>query len=247
MLATARFAGLADGFAGRGRTGLALGAAAAFALLLSACGTDYASSDPAFPGDVEARHPIVVATAPTILDVYPIGSALDARSVAELRAFGKRYQSLGSGELVILTPDRRNADARAVAEIRKTLRAAGVRSAIGAGSYAPIDRDRSAPIRVAFLGLKAEVKTPCGLWPDDLASGSSLQGWKNEPYANFGCATQAMLAAQVDDPRDFVQSRALAPSDVAMRTRAIEDVRRGADPGTAWVTGLTAIGGVGGN
>ena len=43
-----------------------------------------------------------------------------------------------------------------------------------------------------------------------------------------------MIAAQVDDPRDFVQPRALGPSDVAMRTRAIEAVRKGQDPGTQW-------------
>jgi len=77
-----------------------------------------------------------------------------------------------------------------------------------------------------------------------LASGSSVEGWKNEPYSNFGCATQSMIAAQVDDPRDFVQPRALGPSDVAMRTRAIEAVRNGQDPGTQWGndTQLTPIG-----
>ncbi len=90
------------------------------------------------------------------------------------------------------------------------------------------------------MGLKAKVATPCGNWPEDLASGSSLEGWKNEPYANFGCASQAVLAAQVDDPRDFVQPRALGPSDVAMRMRAIEDVRNGKDPGTDWATDLDA-------
>ncbi len=93
------------------------------------------------------------------------------------------------------------------------------------------------------MGLKAEVRTPCGSWPEDLASGSSLEGWKNEPYANFGCATQSVVAAQVDDPRDFVQARTLGPSDVAMRTRAIQDVRNGQDPATAWSTNLTPIGG----
>ena len=92
-------------------------------------------------------------------------------------------------------------------------------------------------------GVKAVVPTACGQWPEDLASGSSVEGWKNEPYSNFGCATQSMIAAQVDDPRDFVQPRALGPSDVAMRTRAIEAVRNGQDPGTQWKdTVLTPIG-----
>ncbi len=62
-------------------------------------------------------------------------------------------------------------------------------------------------------------------------------------YSNFGCASQSMIAAQVDDPRDFVEPRALEPSDVAMRTRAIEAVRNGQDPGTQWKdTVLTPIG-----
>ena len=87
----------------------------------------------------------------------------------------------------------------------------------------------------------------CGQWPHDLASGgNSIESWKNESYWNFGCATQSVLAAQVDDPRDFARARALGPSDVEMRLRAIEDVRNGQDPGTNWKVKLTPIGQVGG-
>jgi pilus assembly protein CpaD len=223
--------------------GVSLGLLALACCLQPGCTTDYASSDPAFPGDFQARHPIVLASAPARMNVYPIAGALDARSVASLRAFAERHREVGSGEIVILTPSRRDSDARAVNEIRRVLAGAGLRGRVAIGSYAPSNPDGAAPIQVAFMGLKAEVRTPCGMWPQDLASGSSLEGWKNEPYYNFGCATQSVIAAQVDDPRDFVQPRALGPSDVAMRTRAIEDVRQGEDPGTAWVTDLTPIGG----
>jgi pilus assembly protein CpaD len=215
--------------------------AAAFCLQ-SGCVTDYASSDPVFPGDFQARHPIALASAPTNVDVYPVGGRLDARAVADLRAFADRYRRFGSGEILILTPSR-GSDANAVREIRRTLSSAGLRGRAALASYAPSWRDSAPPIHVSFLGLKAEVQTPCGLWPEDLASGSSLEGWKNEPYANFGCASQSVLAAEVDDPRDFVQARTLGPSDVVMRTRAIESVRNGQDPGTAWSTNLTPIGG----
>ncbi len=224
------------------RRSAALSFLAAVSCLQSGCMTDYASSDPAFPGDFQARHPIVLASAPTRMDVYPTGGALDGRTVANLRSFAERYREFGSGEVVILTP-RTGSDARAVNEIRRVFRNAGLRVAISAESYVPFEPDRVAPIRVAFMGLKAEVRTPCGLWPEDLASGSSLEGWKNEPYANFGCATQSVVAAQVDDPRDFVQPRTLGPSDVAMRTRAIQDVRKGQDPVTSWSTNITPIGG----
>jgi len=218
-------------FAGR-LLRLALAAAASSAL--AGCGAQYASSDPAFPGDFTQRHPIVVAAAPTSIDLYPVGGRLDDRSRANIRAFVQRYRHYGAGEVRIETPVGANPNSIAVSEVRTALHAAGVRGRITVGAYVPPNDGGAPPVRVSFNGLKAIVPTQCGQWPEDLASGSSVEGWKNEPYSNFGCATQAMLAAQVDDPRDFVQPRALGPSDVAMRTRAIEAVRAGQDPGTQW-------------
>jgi pilus assembly protein CpaD len=208
--------------------------AAAFASALGGCGVQYASSDPAFPGDFQERHPIVVAAAPTSIDVYPVGGALDERSRANIRAFVERYRHYGSGAVMIQTPAGANPHSIAVYEVRRALLAAGVKGRIAVGAYLPLNDGAAPPVRVSFTGLKAIVPTQCGQWPEDLASGSSVEGWKNEPYSNFGCATQSMIAAQVDDPRDFVQPRALGPSDVAMRTRAIEDVRDGKDPRTQW-------------
>jgi pilus assembly protein CpaD len=207
---------------------------AAAAATLSGCGAQYASSDPAFPGDFQERHPIVVAGAPTSIDLYPVGGALDARSMANIHAFVERYRNYGAGAVTILAPLGANPDSRAVHVVRRALFDAGLRGRVAFGAYLPPTDGAAPPLRVSFTGLKAMVPTACGQWPEDLASGSSVEGWKNEPYSNFGCATQSMIAAQVNDPRDFVQPRALGPSDVAMRTRAIEDVRNGQDPGTVW-------------
>ena len=88
--------------------GASLGFLALVYCLQPGCTTDYASSDPAFPGDFQARHPIVLASAPTRLDVYPVAGALDARTIGNLRAFAKRYREFGSGEVVILSPNRRD-------------------------------------------------------------------------------------------------------------------------------------------
>ena len=209
-----------------------VGAASA---MLGGCGAQYASSDPAFPGSFEQRHPIVVAAAPTSVDLYPVGGRLDERSTANIRGFVDRYRHYGSpGTVTIQTPVGTNPNSLAVYEVRRALLARGVTGRIATGAYLPANDGAAPPVRVTFTGLKAIVPTKCGQWPEDLASGSSVEGWKNEPYSNFGCATQSMLAAQVDDPRDFVQPHALGPSDVAMRTRAIEDVRNGQDPGTLW-------------
>ena len=98
-----------------------------------------------------------------------------------------------------------------------------------------------------FATIVADVPTECGNFPTDLASGPDFKEWANLPYENYGCATQKMLAAQVDDPRDLARARAVTEPDVEMRLRAIDDVRKGQDPGTAWKVQNTAIGQVGGS
>ncbi|HEY4925857.1 MAG TPA: CpaD family pilus assembly protein [Roseiarcus sp.] len=223
---------------------------AATAIGLAGCMTDSSQTASIAPDDYHQRHPIVLTQSPTTLDVFPVGrqGALDSASVADIRAFAVRYQSMGGGRVVILSPSASGYRTRpAVNEIRRVLASAGLTGPIGLGSYPVGDPSLASPIRLAFRGLKAEVASRCGQWPQDLASGGSLEGWKNENYWNFGCATQSMLAAQVDDPRDLARARALGPSDEEMRLRAIAAVRQGQDPTTNWKVELTPIGQVGGN
>jgi pilus assembly protein CpaD len=213
---------------------------------LAGCGVDYASNDSVEPGDYHQRHPIVLAQAPTTLDVYPVGVGLDKQSKDEIRAFAERYRALGAGRITILAPaGQPDSNRRIVDDIRRTLAATGLRGYVGVGVYPVADATRASPVRLTFQGLKAGVPTPCGQWPSDIASGGSIEGWKNDYYANFGCATQSVLAAQVADPRDLAQTRASDPPDVVMRMRAIGDVRYGQDPGTNWKIQITPIGTVG--
>ena len=223
---------------------------AAAAVGLAGCMTDSSQTGSIAPDDYHLRHPIVLAQAPTTLDVFPVGGqgALDPASIADIRGFAVRYRSMGSGRIVILAPANARYRTRpAVDEIRRVLASAGLVGPIGLGSYRVGDPSLASPIRLAFRGLKAEVASRCGQWPQDLASGATLDSWKNENYWNFGCATQSMLAAQIDDPRDFARARALGPSDEEMRLRAIAAVRQGQDPTTSWKVQLTPIGQVGGN
>ena len=231
---------------GRPRTFLCLLSLGICGLSLSACVTEYASNDITGTSDYHERHPIILAQAPTSIDIFPVGSGVDTLSAAKIRAFAERYRELGSGPITILTPTgRRDGAYGLVGQIRRALYADGVRGYVSVGTYPVADPALASPIRLVFQGLKATVPSRCGQWPHDLASGSSIEGWKNGPYENFGCATQSVLAAQVDDPRDFEQSRASGPPDEEMRLRAIGDVRKGQDPGTDWKTQTTAIGSVG--
>jgi len=226
---------------------LALLCVALSGLCLSGCGVEYASPEPVYPNDYHERHPIALVHAPNTLDVFPVRGRIDAQSAAKIRSFAQRYRSLGSGPVAILTPaGRHDGNAEVVNAIRSVLYANGLRGNVAVGSYPITDPLTASPVVLTFQGLKAVEISRCGQWPRDLDSADSIQGWKNEPYWNYGCATQSILAAQVDDPRDLVQSRASSPPDEDMRLRAIGNVRSGQDPGTNWKTTTTTIGTVGG-
>ena len=190
------------------------------------------------PDDYHMRHPIVLANAPTRLDVFLAGASgkLDGRESADIRAFAKDYAKRGHGQINALLPAGANPNEvnKTLHDIRLILAHAGLRGSMIVGHYAVVDPRLASPIQLSFIKLKATVASKCGEWPGDLASGSSARGWQNRTYYNFGCATQKDFAMQIDDPRDLVRARTEGPIDVQMRTRAITNIRQGVDPGTSW-------------
>jgi pilus assembly protein CpaD len=61
----------------------------------------------------------------------------------------------------------------------------------------------------------------CGRWPDDLLANTS----ENKHYANFGCASQNNLAAQISNPGDLIAPRGMTPIDAERRSTVIEAYR----------------------
>ena len=173
------------------------------------------------PYDYHERHPIVLAEVPHIIDIFPpaFGSRLDQEDVLRVREFVRRYRRMGRGMITLLAPTGGSDPAalRSGAEkVRRALEAEGVGRAVYFATYSTAvgDTDLAAPIRLSFVGMTAKVKGPCGEWPDDLASGGSVDGWQNKSYWNFGCANQATLASQIADPRDLIEPRGETPGDV---------------------------------
>lgn len=198
--------------------------------------------------DYRARHPIALTEAPISTDVFVTGRSLDNVAREHVRNFAASYLREGRGPVAIQYPRGTMNDAYAKASvhlIQRELAASGVTGHVNVGAYDIQDSKLASPVRLSFLGIKAQVKESCGKWPDDLMSGSSLKGWDNKPYWNHGCAYQNAFAQQVSDPRDFATPRAEAPSDVLMRTRAIEAIRKGTSPATNWAVTSTNIGGGG--
>ncbi len=218
---------------------------------LCACNTVDRMQTSSIPmDDYRVRHPITLSETSRVLDIFPAGGpgVLDQHSIGELVTFGHLYRQVGEGPILILYPTGSGVPGHVPAEaIRQVLAASGVHAPVRVGSYPVTQPALASPIRLSFTGLKAKVATPCGEWPSDLASGSTIQGWDNKPYWNYGCAYQSALAAQVADPRDLVEPRGETPPDTLIKARGIETIRKGTDPSTAWTTKNTAISNVGGN
>jgi pilus assembly protein CpaD len=217
---------------------------------LCACGVDRTVTSSISDEDYRVRHPLVLTHEDLTLDIFPEGPTLDANSRARIKEFAANYKNVGEGPINILLPQDTAHDEiarRSVDAIRKSLAAGGVSGSVDVGVYPAPDPALASPVRISFVGLKAKVESRCGQWPDDLASGALADGWENHPYWNQGCAYQTAFAAQVADPRDLFAPRAEQPTDVAIRTRAITQIRQGADPGTKWATQGSSIGQVGNN
>lgn len=225
--------------------------AALLAAPLGACGVQRTLPPPVTPYDHHDRHPVVLSDAPQVLDVFPasLHGRLDNDTQGRINEFALRYRELGHGQITMLTPVGSPAAVASAGEanaVRHALASAGFGGNIVTGTYPVTDPKLAAPIRLSFQSLKAKVAGRCGEWPRDLASGSSVDGWENQTYWNFGCASQATLSAQVADPRDLANPRGATPSDIELRMRNINKMRNGQEPSTMWRLKATDISQVGG-
>lgn len=218
---------------------------------LAGCGTTDRMKTSSIPlDDYRTRHPILLAQDTTTIDIFPSESfgTLDSHTAKQIIAFAQEYRQAGHGPVLVLLPrGRGHGEPRhLLAGIKRALALGGANVLLDVSFYPIVNPELASPVRLSFNGLKAKVADQCGQWPNDLASGSSVDGWSNRTYYNFGCATQSMIAAQTADPRDLVTPRGEEPPDTLIRSRAIDNVRKGTDPATSWSTHNSSIGTVGG-
>ncbi|WP_310618705.1 CpaD family pilus assembly protein [Flexibacterium corallicola] len=190
--------------------------------------------------DYRQRHPIVIAEASENLDL-PIGAStrsLSQQMKGSLIAFAQQARLEGNGYVEVLIP-RGSANQRAVQAVKPS-----IRSSLKEGGIAPTnivmrgypvhDPEASGPIRVSFARVKATV-AECGQWPENLVGQAN-----NKDYQNFGCATQANLAAMVDNPADLLYPRAATPPDATRRGVVIEKYRQGQSTASTFTEGVGA-------
>ncbi len=173
------------------------------------------------------RHRIEVAQTSERVEI-PVkadDTHLSPEARQDLDALAASYLRYGHGALVLSAPSGgANADAASVLaqQTRMSLVEAGVSYAAVAGSTYDASGESAAPIIVSFDRYEAQAPECAPLYEQDLAHQSDNQAWDS-----FGCATQANLAAMIDDPRDLLQPRAEDPRDSGRRDTVMQAYRAG--------------------
>lgn len=201
------------------------------AVLLAGCAKRDSITVGAVPDDYRTNHPIVISEREEVMDV-PVGASALRMSRGQrdvLAGFLAGYDLRTAAPMRILVPaNSANAAAASAvgAEIAEFARAQGVHSGnILVLSYQVASPEASAPVRVSYYAMRAGTG-PCGRWPDDLHATHDNKHW-----ANFGCAYQNNLAAQVANPADLIGPRRSSEIDPENRAAAIEQYKaRGITP-----------------
>lgn len=213
-----------------------LAVAVALALATAACNQQgQALTDGLPPDGYRSAYPIAVTEAPQTLDI-PVGTGtagLSSDLKAVIADFGADASRNATGPVVVMTPvgSVNQAAADYVArQIRTVLRQSGVAPTyLRNQTYAVADPRIPAPIRLGFTRIKA-VSPPCGRWTSDIMP----DGQKGTDGAEFGCATQANLAAMVDNPNDLLMPRAETPVRGWQRWEMLQKAAKGSNPSAAY-------------
>ena len=179
------------------------------------------------PDDYRVAHPIKIDDKLFTMDI-PVGldtARLSTPVKGNILGFAQRFNASDSNLMAIVAPSGSPNQAAAAdmsRQVRDVLVNAGIRpGALEIRSYSAGSAENAAPIRLAYNKIAAHVDG-CGTWPDHLE-----QQFRNRNYSNYGCATQANLAAMTDNPLDLVYPRALTPADASRRSTVLDKYRRG--------------------
>lgn len=148
-------------------------------------------------------------------------TGLSENQTRALQDMVNRFAGEGAQMLTVEAPSGDDPAASGAAwEVKRLLESWGVPAhQVQVVTYAA--PDPRAPVLVGFDTVRAAVPR-CGTsWTNLSRTGA------NAGYANFGCAVTANLAAQIADPRDIVQPRAMQPGDSARRSVVFERYRAG--------------------
>jgi pilus assembly protein CpaD len=199
----------------------AMRAAAVAAVLLAGSCAAPMNGGAGLVDDPDANHPIVVDTASNAvrLSFSAADAGLMPDDAARFDAFVAQYKADGNGPINVTAPSGPTSQ-QTLSYFGERLAAAGVpRSRIMVGTR----DDGDWRVELRYSGLVAHAVGCDGNWSSQQASDTA----SNLPMANFGCAVQHNIAAQIENPRDIVEPRALGHSDAMRRATVMSAYEKG--------------------
>lgn len=176
------------------------------------------------PDDYRTNHPIVIAEKEEVVDLS-VGSGdrgITKPQKIAVEGLIAGYDRTAAPVVTVLAPvgGANEVGASHLAhDLPAYLRTLGVpHERIVVASYDAGSPEVSGPVRVSFKATRAQTNK-CGRWPEDMLADST----ENKHYANFGCAYQNNLAAQIANPNDLLVPRKPSPIDAARRGVIIDD------------------------
>lgn len=171
------------------------------------------------------RHPIEVAKGTVKLEVPTRSASLTTSEQDAIRRLAQQVNDTGASIIYVQRPAGAmvgNAVAGRVGQIMESEGVAAHR--IKHVSYKGASHS---PVIVSF-SRKFAVTKECGDWSDNLS-----ETYSNQNYANFGCAQQHNLAAQVANPSDFETPRTSTSASATRRAEVFDKYIRGEDTNSA--------------
>ncbi len=193
-------------------------ASVAAVILAGSCSAPFNDGD-GLMSDPAVNHPITVE--PHYNAIKLSFSAPEAGLLPDdadkFDAFVADYLSRGSGSISISAPKGEDA-AKVFSYFSTRLFNMGVPKArILVGTR----DDGDSRVQLGFIAYKASTN-PCGDWSENAGDTAG-----NRTSANFGCAVQQNIAAQVADPRDLIEMRPSDAPDAARRAQVIDNYEKG--------------------
>ncbi len=167
-----------------------------------------------------SRYSLQVETGVDRIALNVHESGISPTQYAALSALVSRYVAAGAPQIRVEAPGGQDPVSNRFAwDAKAALETLGAPGQIQVLSY--VAPDPRAPVLIGFETLQAAVPQ-CGTHWDNLSRTGS-----NANSSNFGCAVTANLAAQIANPRDIVQPRAITPTDASRRSVVFDNYRSG--------------------
>lgn len=166
---------------------------------------------------------------------FDVGSRPTPQGAERIARIGHSFVRSGSGKIVIFVPQTGTGALSSGQWVKQELIAAGVAARHIQWDTRPLP---IGTIRVAFSTRGADGQLRCTNLGEDVQQFENQTSYLNRETRNFGCAYNANLHAQADNPNDFIRPRQESVMDPVRAANAVRQRRTGSETAAPTAAGI---------